>query len=205
VRSLLALDWRATGPSELFAVFEFSAEGGPPVHEARFTTDAAGTSVLWPLPGGRWRWSLPLSDDGAPMWRTKSRLAVTIGETLDANVLPFMLKAHLPWFEGTPKDVLWATTARFERRVAGSFGRNRTWLAGDAAHLGVPLGVQSMNAGLREGSAIADCLAAIVHGRIESPLSLLEAYGESARAEWNAHADEPIVPLSAPLPQRQRA
>ena len=202
VRSLLGLEWETTGPSELYAVFEFSAEGdGPPLNEARFTTDASGTSVLWPLPGGRWRWSLPLSDDGAPMWRTKSRLALTIGEAVEPNVLPFMLQAHLPWFKATPKDVHWATTVRFERRVAASFGRNRTWLAGDAAHLGAPLGVQSMNAGLREGGALADCLAAIIHGGVQTPLSLLEAYGAAARAEWAAHADQPIAPLASPLPQ----
>ena len=200
VRTLLRLDWETTGPSELYAVFEFDADGGPPADEARFTTDAGGTSVLWPLPGNRWRWSLPVPDDGAPMWRGKSRLAFSVGEVIEPQVLPFMLEARLPWFKGTPQAVHWATTARFERRLAASFGNSRVWLAGDAAHLGVPLGVQSMNAGLREGAGLADCLAAIVHGG--APRAVLDDYGEVSRAQWIVHADEPIAPLASPLPTR---
>jgi FAD binding domain len=39
--------------------------------------------------------------------------------------------------------------------LAESFGRGRVWLAGDAAHLTGPLGVQSLNVGLDEASELA--------------------------------------------------
>jgi 3-(3-hydroxy-phenyl)propionate hydroxylase len=201
VRSLLQIDWEQTGPSELYAVFEFQAPDAAPGHEARFTTDEAGTSVLWPLRGGRWRWSVPLTDHGSPMWRTKSRLSATIGQSDERDVLKRLLQARLPWFAAEPTDVQWATAVRFERRVAATFGRGSVWLAGDAAHLGGPLGVQSMNAGLREGADLAACLSAIAHRR--APRSLLDAYAEASRAEWMARADQPIAPLTGPLPRKE--
>jgi 2-polyprenyl-6-methoxyphenol hydroxylase-like FAD-dependent oxidoreductase len=197
VRSLLQLDWAQTGPSELYAVFEFTAEVGLPVHEARFTTDALGTSVLWPLPGGRWRWSVPLDDQGAALWRTKSRLSVSIPTGEEHEVLGRLLRGRLPWFGGEPREVPWATLARFERRLAGAFGRGSVWLAGDAVHLGGPLGVQSMNAGLREGAGLASCLSAVRHRR--APRALLDTWAEASRAAWMAQAAEPIGPFTGLL------
>ena len=61
-----------------------------------------------------------------------------------------LLAARAPWF-GPPRDVGWSTEVRFERRLSPQFGRGRVWLAGDAAHLTGPAGMQSMNAGLRRG------------------------------------------------------
>jgi 2-polyprenyl-6-methoxyphenol hydroxylase-like FAD-dependent oxidoreductase len=196
VRSLLQLDWESTGPSELYAVFEFTVEEGGPGHEARFTRDAVGTSAMWPLPGGRWRWSVPLADAGAPMWRTKSRLGATIGEHDGRQALVELLAERLPWFHGAPDEVFWATTVRFERRLASAFGRGRTWLAGDAAHAGAPLAVQSMNVGLREGSDLAGSISAVLSRH--ASLELLEAYGEASRAEWLKLGDQGVAPLLVP-------
>jgi 2-polyprenyl-6-methoxyphenol hydroxylase-like FAD-dependent oxidoreductase len=197
VRSLLQVDWPPASSSELYVVFEFGAEAAEPSAEARFTTDALGTSVLWPLPGGRWRWSVPLDDQGATLWRTKSRLPASRPSAEDREVLGRLLHSRLPWFRGEPGELSWATVVRFEHRVAGSFGRDRVRLLGDAAHLGGPLGVQSMNAGLREGAALAGCLSAVVGGR--APRSLLDAWADASRREWTERAGHQVGPVGRPL------
>jgi 2-polyprenyl-6-methoxyphenol hydroxylase-like FAD-dependent oxidoreductase len=71
---------------------------------------------------------------------------------------------------------------RFERCVAQRFGRDRIWLAGDAAHLAGPLAVRSMNVGLREARDLADRMARVLAGQGES--ELLEAYNRERLMEW---------------------
>jgi 2-polyprenyl-6-methoxyphenol hydroxylase-like FAD-dependent oxidoreductase len=80
--------------------------------------------------------------------------------------------------------------------LAAVFGRGRVWLAGDAAHLGSPRTVQSMNAGLREGAFLADSLDELI--RHDGALSLLDDYGEAARAEWRARRPTDGASLRSP-------
>jgi 2-polyprenyl-6-methoxyphenol hydroxylase-like FAD-dependent oxidoreductase len=56
------------------------------------------------------------------------------------------------------------------------------WLAGDAAHLTGPAGMQSMNAGLQEAAELADRLALVRGGR--NGLGRLEEYGRERIAAW---------------------
>ncbi|MCA8962291.1 MAG: FAD-dependent monooxygenase, partial [Planctomycetes bacterium] len=67
-------------------------------------------------------------------------------------------------------------------RLAHRFGRHRAWLAGDAAHLTGPIGMQSMNVGLREGYELAWRIAEVLHHG-GSP-ELLEEYGRDFQDEW---------------------
>ena len=46
--------------------------------------------------------------------------------------------------------------------LAKQFGRNRCWLAGDAAHQTGPVGVQSMNVGFCEAEALSSALHKIL-------------------------------------------
>jgi 2-polyprenyl-6-methoxyphenol hydroxylase-like FAD-dependent oxidoreductase len=66
--------------------------------------------------------------------------------------------------------------------MAREFGRNRCWLAGDAAHQTGPVGVQSMNAGFFEGEMLANTLGKIT--REKAPMSLLENYNRQQQAQW---------------------
>jgi 2-polyprenyl-6-methoxyphenol hydroxylase-like FAD-dependent oxidoreductase len=138
-------------------------------------------------------------------WRSKSRLGVSVAETDDLPVLAGLLERRLPWFDGIPQRLHWTTVVRFERRTSSSYGRGRVWLAGDAAHLGGPLAIQSMNAGLREGSVIADCAASVIHGG--APLAMLEDYGAASQAAWSTVAEQPIAPFAtAPAsPERRQS
>ena len=79
VRSRLGIPYEPTGPEERYLVFEFECrteEGDPGAEaEARIVLDDDSTSVLWPLPSGRVRWSFGLaSAEGDASRRPKSRI-----------------------------------------------------------------------------------------------------------------------------------
>jgi 2-polyprenyl-6-methoxyphenol hydroxylase-like FAD-dependent oxidoreductase len=139
------------------------------------------------LPHGRARWSLELdAPEVSAQERFKSRLVTQMGErffhTLGEHEVRPLLGARAPWFDFDPDTFGWSVEVRFERRLAGSFGRDRVWLAGDAAHLTGPAGIQSMNSGLREASDLAGLLAASMQGG--SGADRLAAWGAERLAEW---------------------
>ncbi|MCZ6649622.1 MAG: FAD-dependent monooxygenase, partial [Acidobacteria bacterium] len=68
--------------------------------------------------------------------------------------------------------------------LAQRFGRGRTWLTGDAAHMAGPVGVQSMNAGLLEATDLAERLARILDGKAKN--ELLEDYSDMNQHRWDA-------------------
>ena len=88
----------------------------------------------------------------------------------------------MPWFDAELGEIAWSVSVRFERRIAEPFGRGRVWLAGDAGHLAAPIGVHSMNVGLREASDLAARIEGVL--RREEGLDGLAAYGEARRREW---------------------
>jgi 2-polyprenyl-6-methoxyphenol hydroxylase-like FAD-dependent oxidoreductase len=91
-------------------------------------------------------------------------------------------KKRAPWFAAGVKEIAWCTEVVFEQRVARQFGRERCWLAGDAAHQTGPVGVQSMNVGMAEAATLAGSLRRIL--REKAPLNLLETCDHELQAEW---------------------
>jgi 2-polyprenyl-6-methoxyphenol hydroxylase-like FAD-dependent oxidoreductase len=167
VRRRLGIDNPATGNAEMFSVYQLEPEGPIP-EEGRFVFAKDGVTAYWPLPDGRCRFSFPIAD------HTQHRP--------DEAGLLSHLAERAPWFPSTVKGIEWTAHALFERRLANWFGSGRVWLAGDAAHLTGPVGAQSMNVGLREGSDLAACLAAIL--RQGAGADTLEAYAGERKAEW---------------------
>lgn len=187
VRRHLGLELEGAGEPSLYAVFEGS--GAPrPEGEVRVVLGDATADVLWPLPGGRFRWSFQLPDEARlRLWREKSRLAVSVGEDayphLGREDFDELVRERAPWFEATGAlELHWSVLVRFERALVSSFGRDRVWLAGDAAHLAGPLAVRSMNVGLREARDLADRVARVAGG--QGSLDLLRAYGAERLEEW---------------------
>ena len=186
VRQALGVKLEPLGESELYAVFEISCDA-PDLDEVRVVLDDGKTSVLWPLGGGRFRWSFQLDAAAVEVARPdKSRLAVQVGRHaypfLSQDDLAGLIERRAPWFEGAIDAVEWSVAVRFERRLAESFGRNGAWLAGDAAHLAPPVGVHSMNAGLAEAHDLAGRIARVL--RRGSSRDLLAAYGRERREAW---------------------
>jgi 2-polyprenyl-6-methoxyphenol hydroxylase-like FAD-dependent oxidoreductase len=188
VRRKLGIPFESVGPSQLFAVFEFTADG-PPLAEARVVLADRKVSALWPLGPDAFRFAFEVDEqDFASAARQKSRLVVVLGESsfdyLKPELLGQLLRDRAPWFEGRVREVAWSLAVRFERRAAEPFGRSNVWLAGDSAHLAPPMACWSMNAGLEEAVDLAKRLDAVLHRG--APLEVLDEYGEERERAWRA-------------------
>jgi 2-polyprenyl-6-methoxyphenol hydroxylase-like FAD-dependent oxidoreductase len=202
VRRALNLGYPEVGPAQYYAVFEFKSDADLN-HEMRVVLGGRTLDVLWPLAGGRCRWSFELPDysdpeaeqfrerltacglGNFPSERLKDRLLVsTVGHlpVLEEANLKALIAERAPWFTGTIDGLTWRTMVRFERRLAASFGCGRMWLAGDAAHLTGPAGVQSMNLGLFEARDLAETVTQVL--RCGGSMDLLDDYNQRWTAVW---------------------
>lgn len=203
VRRALAFDFPELGPAQYYAVFEFKSNEAP-ANETRIVFGERTTDILWPLPDGYCRWSFQLpdySDTEAeqlkdrllsagfghfPTKRLKQRVPASVEwgtpPALDKEHLERLIAERAPWFTGSIDTLSWRTIVRFEKRLASRFGDGRVWLAGDAAHLALPAGVQSMNMGLLEASELAESFSRILAGK--GTLAELEDYNQRWTATW---------------------
>jgi 3-(3-hydroxy-phenyl)propionate hydroxylase len=76
-------------------------------------------------------------------------------------------------------EIAHSTLYRVHQRVAETFRRGRTFLAGDAAHINNPLGGMGMNGGIHDAMNLTARLAAVWHGRAEE--SELDRYDRQRR------------------------
>jgi 2-polyprenyl-6-methoxyphenol hydroxylase-like FAD-dependent oxidoreductase len=186
VRRLLEIDYEDQGNPRVFAVFEFVTDVEA-LHELQVVLLQDSTSVLWPMTDGRFRWSFELDQSVEKTDpRVKSRLLVQVRDEPYPHVtqkkLQELISDRAPWFSAPVKEVLWSAAIRFERRLAGSFGRDRAWLVGDAAHLALPMGIQSMNIGFRESADLTWRIISVLAN--PESTALLEGYGDQWRSEW---------------------
>lgn len=213
VRRALGIELAELARPELYAVFELGA-AGPAGHEVRVALGEETADVLWPVGGGRCRWSFQVREEeweGFVEPRFKSRLYAPVEDEpfpyLVQESLSRLIAERAPWCEGAEGQVVWSMAVRFERRLADRFGRGHVWLAGDAAHLAGPIGSQSMNVGLREAHELAWRIARVLRG--EAQPSYLDLYERERRREWRAllgfdgeplaeaHADDWVVKNAA--------
>jgi len=189
VRRQAEIEFPAVRPAEHFAVFEFqrtSINGD----EIALVLHPDGIGVLWPLPGGRGRWSFAIDPAQSPdAEREKDHEPVQIigpgvFPTLDEAMLQRLLAERAPWCKEPVNHVYWKMLVRFERRLASRFGEGRVWLAGDAGHLTGPAGIQSMNVGIREAGDLARALVAADTDGATS--SALQDYNRARQQEWRA-------------------
>ncbi|MFQ5630326.1 MAG: FAD-dependent oxidoreductase [bacterium] len=186
VRKSVDIDFNTAGETQHYAVFEFKTDYDLQ-NEMRLDFFDNTANVLWPMPDGYCRWSFQLLDyEASEASRKKDRFELQIGAEkipmLDEDHLYEFLAERAPWFEGSIDEIRWRLLVRFERRLASAFGKGRVWLAGDAAHLTGPAGIQSMNVGLREAKDLADNIALILQKG--ETFELLEEYNRERLAEW---------------------
>jgi NADPH-dependent dioxygenase len=185
VRQCLDIEYEEAGAREFFAVYEFKSDQEA-ANEVAIVLDDATTNVLWPLPGNKYRWSFQWIPTEQLEERTKERMAVQMVESPSEDdslhALRKLVQERAPWFRETIKEITWSAKVKFERRLAKRFGQGRCWLAGDAAHQTIPVGMQSMNVGLCEAEELASKFTRVL--RDKAPLDLLEAYGRDYRNAW---------------------
>jgi 2-polyprenyl-6-methoxyphenol hydroxylase-like FAD-dependent oxidoreductase len=185
VRNGLGIEFENLGDPHTFAVFEFQTDQRSS-EELQVVLSDGTVNVLWPLVNGRFRWSFELPEAEEIDPRVKSRLLVQLRE----KTLPYVTEEKLkeliaqraPWFQAEIQELIWSAAIRFERRLASGFGEGRVSLLGDAAHMALPMGIQSMNFGFRE----AEKLSSAIHGilRKGSPLTDLVEKQTANRMEW---------------------
>jgi 2-polyprenyl-6-methoxyphenol hydroxylase-like FAD-dependent oxidoreductase len=199
VRRLADIEFEDLGSSNVFAVFEFDTDSDAG-SELQLVLDEGTTSVLWPMANGRFRWSFEIANAQEQTdARIKSRLLVQLRDEpypyVTEDELTRLIRDRAPWFTPQTREVVWSAAIRFEKRLASTFGRDRVWLAGDAAHLALPIGIQSMNIGLREAKKLGRNLADILSRR--GGWELLETYNRGRLTEWTRLLSR----QTAPIPQ----
>ena len=186
VRRRLGIENTLVAGQTFFAAYEFEPEEKVE-DEVRVVLDDSTTNVLWPLVGNRYRWTFQvLKSEMASEFPEKERREARFAQqAVDERIRQYVQKVakqRAPWFSAGVKGITWCTEVVFEQRVARQFGRDRCWLAGDAAHQTGPVGVQSMNVGLAEASALAGALRKVL--REKAPLSVLEACDREWQGGW---------------------
>lgn len=179
-------DYERVSKPQLFVVYEFETEAELS-NEMRIVLNQHTAGVLWPFSTNKGRWSFQWPQADAPGdFPQKDRSPFTIVESPGAedsrHRLLRLIGAQAPWFKNGIEQVGWATDIQFEHRLARQFGRDRAWLAGDAAHQTGPIGMQSMNMGFREGANLAAKLTKIL--REDGSPDLLRNYNRRLREEW---------------------
>ena len=186
-RRLLGIGYGHFGTPEVYAVFEFTSNAQLG-NESRIVLDPTTTSALWPLSGGQCRWSFQIQPEAVPPleFPSKQRRPIRFCEETSDTALreeaQRLLAVRAPWFEGSIGEFDWTLRVQFGHYLAERFGQGRCWLAGDAAHQTSPVGMQSMNAGLREAETLAGNLRSIL--REHADLELLGTYGQGRQQEW---------------------
>jgi 2-polyprenyl-6-methoxyphenol hydroxylase-like FAD-dependent oxidoreductase len=166
VRETLGSPMINVGPLQSFAFFDVP-EPAPSGDNVELVLGARSAAV-YPIHGERTRYSLELeSPPSAPLGRAELRT---------------LLERRLPWHVPAADDIEWSGARIFRRALAERFGHGRVWLAGDACHQTSPLGVQSLNVGLREAADLAHALSDCLDGR--HPEHLVVRYAEERRLEW---------------------
>jgi 2-polyprenyl-6-methoxyphenol hydroxylase-like FAD-dependent oxidoreductase len=154
------------GPPRSFAFFDVP-EPAPSGDHAELVLGARGAAV-YPVHGESTRYSLELeSPAAAPLGRAELRT---------------LLERRLPWHASVADSIEWSGARSFRRAIVERFGYGRVWLTGDACHQTSPLGVQSLNVGLREACELANAVSDCLDGRQLEHLVL--GYAEQRRLEW---------------------
>lgn len=78
----------------------------------------------------------------------------SLNKLADAAALRELLYQRMPWYGEAIETCEWGGVAEFRHALAERFGVGRVWLAGEAAHLTGPIGVQSVNVGLDEANEL---------------------------------------------------
>jgi len=186
MRQRLGIQFESAGDTEAFAAYEFEADTAGE-DEVRVVFDGGTTNVLWPLGENKFRWTFQLSRaEAGTEFPEKDRRAVRLEQpTIDERVrqcVERVAQHRAPWFRANIKKITWCTEVAFQHRLVSSFGRNRCWLAGDAAHQTGPVGVQSMNAGFQEAGQLAEALRQILQENADE--NQLDGYNRAGQALW---------------------
>jgi 2-polyprenyl-6-methoxyphenol hydroxylase-like FAD-dependent oxidoreductase len=177
----VAARWRQ--PSQTFAAFEVRLGDDRDRRDVQLLLGRDRVDAIWPLRDGWCRCTFEVTDPRvSAASRSKERAVWWTSDAGTRDYLTGLLAERAPWL-AAPREFGWSGLARFERRVAASWGQGRVWLVGDAAHVASPLGSHSLNRGFHEADALAATIAGVLGG--VAGTQVLEAWGTRSREEWD--------------------
>lgn len=185
VRELLNVNLRTTAACSFYHMYEIQSRDPLP-EELRLILDASTANSFTPLNENRGRWIFEVSPEELPEdahLKDRGHFRIIDPRSGELEFFKQLIQSRAPWFEAEVEDIEWHSTVSFQPRVADNFGRDGAWLAGDAAHVAGPIGMQSMNVGLCEGGKLGKALAAVLRGRELN--GELKMYDEDFRLEWD--------------------
>jgi 2-polyprenyl-6-methoxyphenol hydroxylase-like FAD-dependent oxidoreductase len=185
VRRRLDLGIERVGPPQGYAPTEFLTDFALGA-EMRVMLDGGAdrrSALMFPLPGGGARFTTELrGDEIPPADSAYIPIGTRLHDRLPQEIFRQRLQDLAPWYDARTTEVVWGGSIRFEPALATRFGKGRAWLVGDAAHVTGPVGVQSMNEGLREARDLASRIARVLKSK--APRTLLDEYEVERRATW---------------------
>lgn len=168
VREALGIQLVDHGGLQTFAFFDAATQRSG--KEAQLALSEEYCNSVYPLQGGQSRFSF--------------QLGRSLDKALDPSVLRELLLARMPWYGEDIVSCDWSGVAEFRRGLVEHFGKGRVWLAGEAAHLTGPLGVQSLNVGLDEASELALRMGDALRNPTRPPFG--ELYNAKRSRQWQA-------------------
>lgn len=184
VRHSLDLEGAAMGNSALYG-FVDTEVGAPLGDRLHVMLSPDGPHAMWPLGGNQCRWIFRYGcGTGTEEVPRKERKSIEMPEASEAvtHFQQFITK-RAPWFKHPIRNISWRTERPFEPWLCRRLGRDRCWLAGDAAHESAPIGMQSLNAGLMDAAELAEQLRLLL--REQAPSTMLESYNRARCDEWD--------------------
>ena len=122
--------------------------------------------------------AIPLPDRG------RYRMVMLVPEGLDADAKPELhhIQAGLDRLAPEPttaRNLRWSSVFGISHRIVDSYGTDRVFVAGDAAHIHPPTGAQGMNTGIQDAHNLAWKLALALRGTASA--GLLASYDAERR------------------------
>jgi 2-polyprenyl-6-methoxyphenol hydroxylase-like FAD-dependent oxidoreductase len=182
VRRALGIGFEAIGEPRRFMALEMTVPAGGAGRDVRVLLGDGHTDAMWPLPDGGCRCTLELPPSAADDSRRAKERARWAPSAAPREELTAFAASRLPWLQAERCALGWAAVTTFEQRLAQTYGDGSVWLAGDAAHVATPLGVHSLNVGLREAAALAGAIDRQLEGA--GSAQELRDYESTFRAEW---------------------
>jgi 2-polyprenyl-6-methoxyphenol hydroxylase-like FAD-dependent oxidoreductase len=161
IREVLNVGFPGGTYDHLFYVADVEAAGPPMDGGLHVDLDDADFLAVFPLKGmGRARLIGSVRDEAA-----KDAERLKFEDIQDRAIRNLKIEV---------KRVNWFSTYRVHHRVADAFGKGRTYLLGDAAHIHSPVGGQGMNTGIGDAVNLAWKLASVLNDK--SSAVLLDSY-----------------------------
>ncbi|GAA0575931.1 FAD-dependent monooxygenase [Streptomyces crystallinus] len=161
VRKLAGIDFPGTDPA---IELRFADISGVPLRP-RFSGERVPGGMVMVLPLGPERCRIVYFDRSEPL--RKSPDPITFDEVAEAF-------KRLSGEDISGATVHWVSTTTDVSRQAAEYRKGRVFLAGDAAHIHLPIGAQGMSAGVQDAVNLGWKLALEIKG--QAPEGLLDTY-----------------------------